>query len=68
MSKSCHFADCVGVVLSEHTAAILYQVLWDVSTAEGQKLYGEAYLDVWTIDMFHQVGASDINCDHLHGM
>lgn len=38
-----------------------------MTTEEGKALYGEHYLDVWTIDMFHQVGASDINCDHLHG-
>ncbi|CAM9275842.1 unnamed protein product [Hapterophycus canaliculatus] len=40
--------------------------MWDVEIEEGKALYGPDYLDVWTIDMFHQVGASDILCDHLH--
>lgn len=43
------------------------QVLWDVSVEEGRDLYGPDYMDVWTIDKFHQIGASDIECDHLHG-
>ncbi|CAM9515381.1 unnamed protein product [Scytosiphon promiscuus] len=42
------------------------KVMWDVEIEEGKDLYGPDYLDVWTIDMFHQVGASDILCDHLH--
>ncbi|CAM9893269.1 unnamed protein product [Pylaiella littoralis] len=42
------------------------KVLWDVKVEEGRDLYGPDYLDVWSIDMFHQVGASDIECDHLH--
>lgn len=31
------------------------QVLYDVGIEDGQKLYGDKYLDVWTIDEFHQV-------------
>eukprot|EP00752_Nemacystus_decipiens_P012221 g10835.t1 len=42
------------------------KVLWDVPIEEGRDLYGPDYMDVWTIDKFHQVGASDIVCDHLH--
>lgn len=47
--------------------AVHVQVLWDVSIEEGRDLYGPDYMDVWTIDKFHQIGASDIECDHLHG-
>ncbi|CBJ33496.1 tyrosinase [Ectocarpus siliculosus] len=42
------------------------KVLWDVDIDEGKVLYGPDYLDVWTIDQFHQIGASDLECDHLH--
>eukprot|EP00903_Cladosiphon_okamuranus_P011690 g10995.t1 len=42
------------------------KVLWDVGMEEGRDLYGPDYMDVWTIDKFHQIGASDIECDHLH--
>lgn len=41
--------------------------MWDVDTETGRELFGPDYLDVYTIDMFHQIGASDIECDHLHG-
>lgn len=30
-------------------------MLYDVPLAEGRAIYGERYLDVWSIDEFHQV-------------
>lgn len=42
-------------------------MLWDVNTTAGREVYGERYVDVWTIDKFHQMGASDLECDHFHG-
>lgn len=32
-----------------------FQMLYDVPLAEGRAIYGERYLDVWSIDEFHQV-------------
>lgn len=52
---------------SLHHRAAVMQVLWDVDIEQGRDLYGPDYMDVWTIDKFHQIGASDIDCDHLHG-
>ncbi|CAM9789260.1 unnamed protein product [Choristocarpus tenellus] len=32
------------------------KVLWEVPYEEGKEIYGEDYVDIWTVDHLHQVG------------
>lgn len=42
------------------------RTLWDVSTLDGQKLYGERYKSLWYLATVHNDGGSSPVCDEFH--
>lgn len=52
------FSPFFASLMFVYHAFMILQVLWKVGAEEGQAKYGNAYVDVWTIDKFHQVGSS----------
>lgn len=42
------------------------QVLWNVPTREGRRLYGERYIGHDNLTVIHANRAADLYCDHLH--
>ncbi|CAM9668790.1 unnamed protein product [Ascophyllum nodosum] len=40
--------------------------LWAVSKEDGKEIYGDNYVDIWTINKLHHLGGSGYTCDHFH--
>mmetsp|Transcript_38693 Transcript_38693/g.48888 ORF Transcript_38693/g.48888 Transcript_38693/m.48888 type:complete len:583 (+) Transcript_38693:62-1810(+) len=42
------------------------KIMWSVSDEEGKALYGERYMSVRSLLVYHQTLAGDRTCDHMH--
>ncbi|CAM9131049.1 unnamed protein product, partial [Discosporangium mesarthrocarpum] len=42
------------------------RIMWDVSTEEGRKIYGEGYTSAWDLNVIHFIAGGDLECDHFH--
>ena len=39
--------------------------LWVVSKEDGIEIYGDDYIDIWTMNKLHHLGGSAYTCDHV---
>ena len=39
--------------------------LWVVPLDDGKEMYGDDYLDIWTINKLHHLSGSGYTCDHV---
>ena len=39
--------------------------LWVVSKEDGMEMYGDNYIDIWTMNKLHHLSGSGYTCDHV---